>query len=473
MDTLFVDIVRFFQASYDTLYVFTFLVAGFLLFSGIDDIAVDLYYWFLYTVFRKHLTKYQTIPIEKLHAAQQKPVALFIPAWHEEEVIEQMLIRACETIEYDDYDIFVGVYPNDLATQEKVNQVSVRFPRVHAVIASHNGPSTKAQNLNDIHQGMLREENVSGRRYDIIVQHDAEDVIHPLALKCFNYFIPDFDMVQLPVYPLVTPHRKIVHWTYCDEFAENHTKDLMARQEFSGFTPSAGVGTGYNRWLIEFAGTSFAKNLFSRKSLTEDYDFALRLALGNAKLLYLYRPFGVNIATWAYFPQSFTTAVRQRTRWLIGICIQAWRNYGWIGGMKFRLTLYRDRKAVITNIVNLLAYIVLIYVILYELAVWALSDYGTLVPLVNRGTPLWYLVMIDTGLMLWRFLHRFVSVSRIYGRVAGLLAIPRLPVSNIINFTATARAITQYFKSRVTEVPLRWDKTDHTFPTATPEPPKS
>jgi adsorption protein B len=268
------------------------------------------------------------------------------------------------------------------------------------------------------------------------------------------------------VYPLVTPAAKFVHWTYCDEFAENHTKDLMARQVFSPFIPSAGVGTAYNRWLIEFVGTSFARNMFSRRSLTEDYDIALRLAVGEAKLLYLYRPFGANVATWAYFPQTFSTAVRQRTRWLIGICIQAWQNYGWVGNARLRVTLYRDRKAVITNIINALAYVVLVYVLLYELAEWGLSNYGTLVPLVSKGTPLWYLVLTDTGLMLWRFAHRFMSVSRIYGRRAGLLSIPRLPVSNIVNFAATVRAFVQFFSARHRQKHVEWEKTAHTFPGA-------
>jgi adsorption protein B len=120
--------------------------------------------------------------------------------------------------------------------------------------------------------------------------------------------------------------------------------------------------------------------------------------------------------------------------------------------------------------VNALSYVVLVYVLLYELATWALADYGQLVPLVNRGTLLWVIVLIDTCLMLWRFVHRFISVSRIYGRKAGLLSIPRLPVSNIINFTATARAITQYVVSRVNNRPVRWDKTSHTFPTGTEAP---
>jgi len=464
MERIFVDIVHFFQATYDILYVFTFVVASFLLLSGIDDLAVDLFYWYNYFFRRKVLNRHQLLSRELLGASPGKPIAVFVPTWQEQDVIEQMLQRACETLDYENYDIFVGVYPNDPATRAKVEAVAGVHRHVHAVVAAHPGPSTKAQNLNDIHQGMLRWENQTGIRYDIIVLHDAEDVIHPLSLKVFSHFVPEYDMVQLPVYPLPAPQKKIVHWTYADEFAENHTKDLMARQLFSQFVPSAGVGTAYNRWLIEFIGTSFARNMFSRNTLTEDYDIALRLAMGEANLLYLYKPFGINIATWAYFPQTFSTAVRQRTRWLIGICLQAWKNYGWVGDLRFKMTLYRDRKAVITNIVNALAYIVLIYVLLYELAEWGLRDYGTLVPLVEKGTLLWYIVLVDTSLMIWRFLHRFLSVSRIYGRLAGLLSIPRLPIGNIVNFSATLRAFNQYFVVTRKKKTFTWEKTAHQYP---------
>ena len=464
MDNLYVDIIRFFQSSHDVLYVFTFVVALFLLLSGLDDLVVDLYYWFLYLFRRKELLRYQRLDPSELRGCSEKAIAIFIPTWSEEAIIEPMLRKVCHSMKYKNYDIFVGVYPNDPGTSARVASVARIYPNVHPVIASHPGPSTKAQNLNDMHQGMRRWENQTGIRYEIVVLHDAEDIIHPLSLSVYNYFVPNYDMVQIPIYPLETPHMRVVHWTYADEFAENHTKDLMARQVFSDFIPSAGVGTAYNRYLIEFVGTSFARNMFSRRSLTEDYDIALRLALGDAKLLYLNRPFGVNVSTWAFFPQTFTAAVRQRTRWLIGICLQAWANYGWHGSLRLRLTLYRDRKAVITNIINALAYVVLVYVLLYELADWGMRAYGTLEPLVERGTVLWYVVLTDTALMLWRFLHRFLSVSRVYGRRAALLSIPRLPVSNIINFAATVRALQQFFRANRKKEPVAWEKTEHEFP---------
>jgi adsorption protein B len=460
-----VVVAEFLRWSSDAFYVFAYIIAVFLLISGADDLLTDLYYWVHNIFYPRKLNKYSRESPEKLTAVEEKPIAIFIPTWQEQNVIDEMLTHACKTLVYKKYDIFVGIYPNDFPTLEKVRKVQNNFPQVHPVIGNHPGPSTKAENLNEIHAGMLKYENQTGIRYDIIVMHDAEDVIHPMSLKIHNYFIPEYDMVQLPVFPLENSHKKVVHWTYADEFAENHTKDLVARQIFNGFIPSAGVGTAYNRWLIEFVGTSFARNIFSKASMTEDYDIALRLAMGKANLLFLYQPFGINAATRALFPETFRAAVRQKTRWLIGICLQSWANIGWVGDLRFRFTLYRDRKAVITNVINSLAYIVFTYVLLYELARLGLTQFLSLPVLISANTMLWTLVVIDTGLMLWRMVHRYFSVTKIYGWVTGALSIPRLPVGNFINFTATVRAMWQYFTSRRRNKRIVWDKTSHTFPT--------
>lgn len=466
MESILQFLYTFLRSSYDTATLFAFVVSLLLLLAGLDDFFLDIYYWVYHLFAPGKMHHYANEPVHRLMEKKEKPIAIFIPAWHEFGVIAQMLTHTCRTLRYMNYEIFVGVYPNDARTRNKVEAVAERYPKVHVVVAKHPGPSTKAENLNEIHEGMLRWENLTGIRFDIIVMHDAEDVVHPLSLKIHNYCIPDYDMVQLPVFPLPVPHTQIVHWTYADEFAEHHTKDLVARQLFTGFIPSAGVGTGYNRWLIEFVGTSFARNMFRKASLTEDYDIALRLALGKAKLLFLYRPFGLNVGTRAFFPETFHTAVRQKTRWLIGICLQSWQNIGWFGDLKFRLTLYRDRKAVVTNVINAFAYMVLAYVLLYELGRRVLTAYGDLPPIINPGTLLYAIVVVDTCLMLWRFIHRFLTVNRIYGWWAGLLSILRLPLGNVINLVATVRSIGQFTLSVRNKSKLRWDKTAHTFPSA-------
>lgn len=456
-------LIDLFREYYTQLYIATFVVATFLFLSGLDDVYVDLYYWFHHLFAKKQFNKVTYAAPEKIHEIPEKPIAIFTPAWHEHEVIDKMLINACQTIQYKNYDIFVGVYPNDPQTIAKVEEASRRFPNVHAVIAPNAGPTTKADNLNHIHDGMLAWENRTGVRYDIIIMHDSEDVIHPMSLKVNNALIPENDMVQMPVLPLHTSHANLVHWTYADEFAEYHTKDLMVRQHFSGFVPSAGVGTAFNRWLIEFIGTSYAKNIFRIKSLTEDYDLALRLALGKANLLFTYRPFGMNIATRAYFPHTMKTAIIQKSRWITGICLQSWQTIGWKGDARFRFVLYRDRKAVISNIINFMAYVVISYLMVYEAVRFGFAS-RHLLPIVVNGTLLWNLVVIDSILMLWRIFHRYLCVKRIYGGWAAILSIIRLPISNIINFTATGRALFQFTKAALKKKELKWEKTSHSFP---------
>jgi adsorption protein B len=271
-------------------------------------------------------------------------------------------------------------------------------------------------------------------------------------------------MVQMPVFPLHSSHANLVHWTYADEFAEYHTKDLMVRQHFSGFVPSAGVGTAFNRWLVEFVGTSYAKNIFRSKSLTEDYDLALRLALGKANLLFTYKPFGINVATRGYFPHTMKTSIRQKSRWITGICLQSWKNVGWKGDARFKFVLYRDRKAVIANAINFAAYVVILYLICYEAIRFGFEAYRQLPPIVVKGTLLWDLVVIDSIFMIWRMAHRFITVRRIYGVWAGTLSMVRLPVSNIINFSATGRALWMFMKSIIKKKELKWEKTAHQFP---------
>ena len=465
MEYLYQILPSVYYTVHSIFYTLMYFVAVFLFVSGIEDFAIDLYYWILTLFYQKWIERLRGLPLSKLDGTPEKPIAVFIPAWHESAVIGHMLQKACSSIRYESYDIFVGVYPNDLETIAAVEEISKEYPRIHAVIGPNPGPTTKADNLNQIHQGMRRYENQTGIRYDIIIMHDSEDVIHPMSLKIINYFVPDYDMVQLPVFPLEVPHHNVIEWTYADEFAENHLKDLIVRQHFAGYIPSAGVGTGYNRWLIEFIGTSFARNMFARASLTEDYDISLRLAMGKAKILFLHQPFGLKAATRAFFPETLAAAVRQKSRWLIGICLQSWRNYGWMGDWKFRFSLYRDRKAVVSNLVTMLAYLVVFLYLALVLIRWLLSSRQLLGAVITSHSLLWYIVMATTFMMISRALHRAYFVSRIYGAIAGLLSILRLPVLNFVNFFAAIRALKLYIMSERKKRPLKWEKTDHKFQT--------
>src|SRR5439155_880127 len=79
------------------------------------------------------------------------------------------------------------------------------FPAVHLSVCPHAGPTSKADNLNWIFQSMLRFESDRQAHFDVVVTHDAEDLIHPEELGWVNYHTQKYDMVQIPVLPLPTP----------------------------------------------------------------------------------------------------------------------------------------------------------------------------------------------------------------------------------------------------------------------------
>jgi adsorption protein B len=232
----------------------------------------------------------------------EKRIAIFLPLWQEEAVVGSMLAHNIGAIQYSEYHFFVGVYPNDLCTMDAVRAAEVRFPNVHLSIVPHNGPTSKADCLNWIFQSMVAHEEACGVRFDVVVTHDAEDVIHPSSLRWINHYAADYDMVQVPVLPLSTPLRDFTHGVYCDEFAEFQTKDVPARRVLGGFLPSIGwrprrvirfsiqpasprtttAGSGCTKWVSARFSCRFDSNTARRwrRASTSHSDFARRCGNG-------------------------------------------------------------------------------------------------------------------------------------------------------------------------------------------------
>ncbi|MDQ2765450.1 MAG: glycosyltransferase, partial [Pseudomonadota bacterium] len=99
-------------AAVDTLSRETMLFAaiGFLI-GGIDDVAIDL-------VYLRHRAKRARRPSLDEFPVRQTPgrIAIFVAAWDEANVIGAMLRSALARIDYPDFRIYVGTYPNDPAT---------------------------------------------------------------------------------------------------------------------------------------------------------------------------------------------------------------------------------------------------------------------------------------------------------------------------------------------------------------------
>ena len=464
----------------ETFIVLTAIVAVSYLLSGIDDFFIDAFYW-IRLVYRKVFLGKTIRPIRQqvLCSIPEKWTAIWIPAWHEDEVIDKMITHTIESLNYKNFDIFVGTYPNDQPTQDAVDSVRLRFPQVEKIVCPNPGPTNKADCLNWVFQGMLLTEQRKGIHYEIVVLHDSEDIAHPLELKLFNWLIPRKDMVQLPVIPLERPANCWTAGTYLDEFAENHLKDLLVRERLTKVIPSAGVGTGVNRPVLDQIAALRKNELFNINTLTEDYEFGQEFSqLKRTGILAQYkvartqtvvrgwwrkrkeiRVVHERVAVREFFPDRFRLAVRQKSRWVLGISLQGWKNLGWPAGGWMKYMLYRDRKALYANVVNALGYLV----ILYGLANIAIYGWGQ-GPNLIESRWVWYVVLADTFLMAHRLVQRFVSVVRISGWFQAFLSIPRTVVGNAINFAATVVATKQFFIAEQSGKRVEWKKTAHVFP---------
>lgn len=436
-------------------------LALWLLVSGADDFLVDLIclaHWFRRRFLGRPASQF--LSDEELNRTPEKRIAVFVPLWREHKVIGKMLEHNLAAAHYENFDYFVGCYPNDDLTIDAVREVEAWSDRVHVALCPHDGPTSKADCLNWIYKRMLLYEDERGVRFDIVVVHDAEDLAHPLELRLINFFCRRYDMVQVPVLPLPTPLGKLTHGFYCDEFAEFQSRDVPARGFFRSFIPSNGVGTGYSRRALErLAATG---RIFEPACLTEDYVNGLRLHRLGCSQLFVPIHFrdGAPVATRAYFPMDFRAAVRQRTRWVVGIALQSWERFGWSGGPAQIYWFWRDRKGLVGNPLALL--VNGIFVCGFATWLWSLHTgtpwrFGALVHLH------WWL-QATLAFQLLRIGVRTGCVARIYGWPFALGAPLRALWGNWINCLATLLAIRTYLAARLHPRPLPWLKTEHVYP---------
>jgi adsorption protein B len=245
-----------------------------------------------------------------------------------------------------------------------------------------------------------------------------------------------------------------MHGIYIDEFAEYHTRDMTVRAALGGFVPSCGVGTGYRRNALERLADTSANHVFEPEALTEDYDNGLRLKrLGCSQAFVPIAPHGASdfVATREFFPRNFRAALRQRTRWVMGISLQSWQKFGWRGTPAEIYWLWRDRKGLLANPLSVLANAIFLYGV--ATGVW------------NRA-PLhaMQLAEITFALLTLRTTVRMACVARIYGVPLALGVPVRAVYANILNSAATIEAIRRFAIARLYGRPLRWLKTEHAYP---------
>lgn len=472
---------------------------------GLDDVI-----WDVLTLVRRATYRKNLVDFAQLKKTPPKMLAMMIAAWHESNVIEAVISNIIHSTIYPKsmYHIFVGVYPNDLETIKAVKRLEEKYPNVHMVINDKEGPTSKAQNLNYVIRQIKEYEQKYDIRFASMTVHDSEDVVHPYELLMTNHLIEEHDALQFPVFPIMRMPKfsnffsTITTSTYADEFAENHFSTMVGRYSTGGFVPCAGTGFALSRKTIESFGD---EDILPSASLTEDYRLSLTLYERGLQMYYVLEKLprvAKNgkvhwefISTRSLFPNTFKTAVRQKTRWIYGITMQSLRFQDIFAknGMPIygRYTLYKDIKAKYSNLVILIGYPVFLYAIA--------SLFIDIPQMYVPGTAAYFGCLLVTAMMIIRQIYRGVSIYHVYGMRSvffSCLLPPLFPIrlvyGNIINLVATIKAYKQRFalsnhrkksekeeklerkkecaskQKEITSEPKKkqqekWDKTDHEF----------
>ncbi|PRB44635.1 type II secretion system protein E [Pseudomonas sp. MYb2] len=453
---------------------------------GLDDLFIDLVYWGRRLIRRWRIyEKYERADEERLYAIPEKPLAIMVPAWNEVGVVGEMARLAASTIDYENYQIFVGTYPNDGETQADVDAVCQHYPNVHKVVCARPGPTSKADCLNNIIDAILRFESEAKIQFAGFILHDAEDVISPMELRLYNYLLPNKDLIQIPVYPYAPEWKGFTAGHYVDEFAENHGKDVIVREALTGQVPSAGVGTCFSRKAISALLEDGDGIAFDVQSLTEDYDIGFRLkqkgmkcifarySVSNPKLA-LEQPwvFGMNrefsqvICVREHFPRDLQHAIRQKSRWIVGIVFQGTKNLGWSRKGLLNYFLWRDRRGLIAYMLSFLVNLLFVVLIVMWLVTVVSPESWRYPSILSDSSILPVLLWLNGFMLLNRLFQRGWFVTRYYGLGEGLLSAPRMMWSNFVNFFANLRALKQVMEMGDSRR-VAWDKTTHEFPALT------
>lgn len=413
----------------------------------IDDLMLDLFS--LVQKIKPTLLNKQEL--QKIRLAPQRKLAVLIPSWREAETLAQMVRGNFSRLEYQNFSLFLGVYPNDQATWKAARELEKEFPHLSILLNPQPGPSSKAELLNEMLRQILEFEKLTGIAHEAFLFHDADDIIHPYSFSLINFELERSPLVQLPLFSTTPSWNSFTQGIYADESAESQNRDLLTRATIGATIPMNGTGLAVGRAIVNSLVAIDGK-LFGESEAAEGYHLGLRLnQMGfRPKFISAYQRLGRKkdfIATRRVFPGDRNAAIVHRARKIAGITWQGANKFGWNGNLLDRYFFWRDRRSTLSTVVRTFA---------SGLALLSLFLTFGATPVL----PSWLEFLSLANAILWvrRILWRMKLSASVHGWGFACFAPLRWPFGNFLNSLSNWRAMVIYRKAKKTGQAPQWQE---------------
>ena len=212
--------------------------------------------------------------------------------------------------------------------------------------------------------------------------------------------------------------------------------------------------------LVIYPGKK-TEGIFNDENLTEDYELGFRfhqlgLKMGFFNVMLDSHNEATRISTAEFFPNTFWSSVKQRSRWIAGVCFQNWKAHKWKGDLTTKYFMFRDRKPLFSILGAFLSNMIFFYMLLA--IVCNIFKIANLDFVISSNSVLWYILVANLFFMISRIVQRFAFTYNWYGFRFAFFSVARLVMDTFINFFAVLRSLKVYNQTKKKVV---WDSTTH------------
>lgn len=405
----------------------TLLIA---LLLAIDDLFFDLLFYFRR---KNRKSKHQ------IHLLPQRRLAIVIPLFQSTAQSAGILSKNLKTIDYENFQVFLGFLPNDSFEKDSNQKVS-------SLKVSESCGVDKGRFLNEMMHSILQREDQAS--FEGFIFLSWRDEWHPKILSIVNESLEDHSVMQVPALSHAPKARSLVLGAFADEITEMQQREISLRADMGVPFPLNSSGLVLSRsFLISLKrnqGEIFTTNIASQiEPLTmavKDFPF---------KPIWLQEHYRRGsrselISTKITLPPNRAAAIAWKTARTKRILENGLAHFFSMGAWE-KYFFWRDTRTTWASLIKSLAAVFLILALIQTAGAMEVM-------------PLWMqnLSLLNGALWLRRILGRMICLKGVHNWSHTLLAPFRWPMGNMLHSLSSWRAVrsvgAQAWRARFSQV---------------------